>query len=334
MSSPTSAFRSSTGARSGRRIPWSVSTRRSAGVATWSASFPTVARYSARGHPGDEPSDLKATLRCHDDPRQPIAGSIWRPMVPTLPGLTALVRPADADRVQERVSIEVLRDFPAAISRFKSTRPRYKPAFLLVLTATLFTSASLMSCGRAPTSSNDVLPTETPTATASSAASPSAAASPDETANWHSYTSPLWGYTVKYPAEWLSLDNFGAPNSDKYFSNENVGAPIELSQAGIWLTISVSGASGPQCLNRGFFSAPVDQTTPINIGGVPTTLYSVTEEDYRALAANVERSPYCYSFTYLFRSPEVRTTNEHLAQLMLGQTFQFGQPTAPPPPPP
>ena len=44
-SSPTSAFQSSTAVRSGRRILWSVSTKRSAGVAMWLASFPIVPRY-------------------------------------------------------------------------------------------------------------------------------------------------------------------------------------------------------------------------------------------------------------------------------------------------
>jgi len=48
MSSPSTAFRSSTGVRSGRPTRSSVSTKRSAGVAMWLASFPTVPRSCAR----------------------------------------------------------------------------------------------------------------------------------------------------------------------------------------------------------------------------------------------------------------------------------------------
>ena len=58
-----------------------------------------------------------------------------------------------------------------------------------------------------------------------------------ETANWQTYTNSQYGYTVKYPKNWYNLSNFGAPDTDKYFSNENVSAVMEMSGSGIWLTI-------------------------------------------------------------------------------------------------
>ncbi|MFH1457001.1 MAG: Ig-like domain-containing protein, partial [Patescibacteria group bacterium] len=63
----------------------------------------------------------------------------------------------------------------------------------------------------------------------------------DEYTGWPVYKDSRYGYEVKYPASWFDLPNFGAPETDKYFSNENVTNVSEMSESGIFLTIRGKG---------------------------------------------------------------------------------------------
>jgi hypothetical protein len=54
---------------------------------------------------------------------------------------------------------------------------------------------------------------------------------------WNQYQNPTYGFTLQYPPGWFALPNLGAPDTDTYFSNESVGAPMEMSMEGIWLTV-------------------------------------------------------------------------------------------------
>src|ERR1700694_3099629 len=80
-------------------------------------------------------------------------------------------------------------------------------------------------------------------------ASPSATPSspPTATSDWSTYTSSKWGYTVKYPANWYDLPNSGAPDTDKYFSNQNVTTPAQMDQSGVLVTIRVHQDSSFNC---------------------------------------------------------------------------------------
>jgi len=80
-----------------------------------------------------------------------------------------------------------------------------------------------------------------PAAVASPSPTPSATptGTPDPTANWPTYMSTNWGYTVKYPATWYDLPNSGAPDADKYFSNQKVANPAQMEPGGVWLTIRI-----------------------------------------------------------------------------------------------
>jgi hypothetical protein len=70
------------------------------------------------------------------------------------------------------------------------------------------------------------------------ASSPSAT-SPRHTPppGWKTYVSARWGYSIDYLGDWYDLANFGAPDTQKYFSNENVRAPLEMTARGVWETI-------------------------------------------------------------------------------------------------
>jgi hypothetical protein len=169
------------------------------------------------------------------------------------------------------------------------------------------------------------------------AASPSrttSSASPDPTINWHTYVSPKWGYTIKYPESWLDIPNYGAPDTEKYFSNENAGSPSALDAAGIYFAISVNGSTGDNCLQRGLRNVAVGTQTSLTVDGVTSTLNSLVQQGYGELIVNVQRSNYCYWFAYVFQSTQVRDATEPTVRAMLGQTFRFGTPSASPVPQP
>lgn len=64
--------------------------------------------------------------------------------------------------------------------------------------------------------------------------SPSPSPSPTEidTSDWKTYRNEEFGFELKYPKEWYSI-------WENTFSNENIGAPLELSLDGIIVAINV-----------------------------------------------------------------------------------------------
>jgi hypothetical protein len=154
---------------------------------------------------------------------------------------------------------------------------------------------------------------------------------PSPTANWKSYTGAKWGYSISYPASWYSLDIAGVPDTQKYFSNEQVRVPSELDLSGIWLTIAISGKTGDQCLNRHLWNAKIDNTFALTVDKAPVNLVATNEGGMPALVANALRGAYCHSVTFLFMTVQLRDQTAATAQSMLSQSYQFGQPTAQPP---
>ncbi len=161
-----------------------------------------------------------------------------------------------------------------------------------------------------------------------SATSPTASVSPDPTANWQLYTSSRWGYSIKYPPGWYNLPNFGAPDSEKYFSNENVGAPLQMDKSGVFLAISVTADIASQCRPRELRNSQVATQTSLLISGVAATRYVTTQVGtgpiLTLLAA--EQASLCYRFEFISYSPATTATNLPMEDLIL-TSFRFGTPT-------
>ncbi len=88
--------------------------------------------------------------------------------------------------------------------------------------------------------------------------------------------------------------------------------------------------SGRACAQHGLANATVDRQDAIDVDGLSATLYILSGQlPYMEL--NLEKDTYCYMFSFVFGSRSARDANESTAQMILGQTFKFGQPTAPAP---
>jgi type II secretory pathway pseudopilin PulG len=98
---------------------------------------------------------------------------------------------------------------------------------------------------------------------------------PNKTDDWSNYTNSKYSYSIKYPNSWFNLPNYGAPDTDKYFSNKNVGAPLEMGSDGIWITIRISDNNDNLSLsewaskNPGNPQSEISNVRNVSINGVP-----------------------------------------------------------------
>jgi len=162
---------------------------------------------------------------------------------------------------------------------------------------------------------------------ASGAQSPSpqtSASSADSTANWVTYTSSKWGYSLRYPQGWLDLPNFGATDTEKYFSNENVSSPAALDNAGLFVSISVNSETGSQCLLHGLKNSVIERQGTVAVDGVSAPLNVLAASGYPELILDLEHGTSCYWFVFVFRTSAMRDATQETAELMLGHTFRFG----------
>lgn len=130
----------------------------------------------------------------------------------------------------------------------------------VAVTAALL-NATLVGCGRADVGT--AVDTQTPTVPTASAARtspPGPTPTGDETARWATYTSPVYGYTVKYPSGWYLPTS---PEDQQGFSSENSGGPLGLSPDGIWFDVLVTNAAQADCprTNSHDFAASPTATT-------------------------------------------------------------------------
>ena len=138
---------------------------------------------------------------------------------------------------------------------------------------------------------------------------------------WNTYTSATWGYSVSYPATWYNLPNSGAPDTDKYFSNENVSAPLQMTNAGIWLTIrTMSGACPPP-------QGRIDGEAHLTVGGRSVTrTYGYFgppgAESGWTIDAAVTRGSRCFTFGYFALTQPARDNNLDITGRMI-TSFQF-----------
>lgn len=97
----------------------------------------------------------------------------------------------------------------------------------------------------------------------------------NKTVDWNNYSNSKYGYSIKYPKTWFNLPNYGAPDTDKYFSNENVGSPLEMGSDGIWITIRISenndnlGLSEWASKTPGNPQSKISNVKDITINGIP-----------------------------------------------------------------
>jgi hypothetical protein len=184
------------------------------------------------------------------------------------------------------------------------------------------TALVLSGCIQAPAGTTlGTSPSATPSAAASAAPSPTN--SPQ--ARWQTYISTRWGYSNGYPGDWYNLPSSGLPDTLKYFANENVGAPPEMSATGVMESIEVqtNTASCPPS----YLSDSVIRQSPTTVGGVPTTRLVIDSIPSGAEAAYitgvwVKRNGRCYSIQFLSQTAAARDANAGLADQIIA-SFRF-----------
>jgi hypothetical protein len=196
---------------------------------------------------------------------------------------------------------------------------RVAAAFLLPISGLM-----LMSCGTAPS-----LGASTTSATPTTSASQSATPAPSHTPlpGWKTYISARWGYSVDYPGDWYDLPNFGAPDTQKYFSNEDVGAPLQMTAPGVWETIGIEANSAGPCPPSWVPRNAIRQS-PTTVDGVAATRYVINmtpsggEASYM-IGVWVMHSGNCHSIQFQSSTPATRDASAGVADQTIA-SFKFG----------
>jgi hypothetical protein len=104
-----------------------------------------------------------------------------------------------------------------------------------------------------------------------------------------------------------------------------VGAPMNLSQAGIFVAIVVTPATGDKCLQHNLRGETIDRQDAVFVEGTTATLSVLTFkwDGTPAMVLNILHTNYCYSFNFFTLSKSVRDANEAAAVQMLN-SFRFG----------
>jgi hypothetical protein len=169
------------------------------------------------------------------------------------------------------------------------------------------------------TSISAATPSPSPSASATASASRSVTAVP---AGWHGYVSKQWLYSLAYPGNWYDLPNYGAPDSQKYFSNQNVPAPLAMENGGVWLTVWVDSHPSSSC---GSSSGANVVAVPITIDGEATTEYlTKTPNPQSSMWASVTHLSWCYQFTFITFSQKTFDQNKGDMDAILG-SFRFNR---------
>jgi photosystem II stability/assembly factor-like uncharacterized protein len=117
-------------------------------------------------------------------------------------------------------------------------------------------------------------------------------------AGWLTYSSPRGGYSVDYPATWCDLPNFGAPDTEKYFSNESAGSLYGMTRKGILGGITVSAGA---CPAPGEFREIYEQAT-LKVAGQDvkrTYGYFGGLEVAVMIQAAIPHGGNCYTFNFI-----------------------------------
>ena len=181
-----------------------------------------------------------------------------------------------------------------------------------VLTATV--GLSLAACGALPSSSIE-------TASSARSASPPAP-SPSPASGYTAYSSPKWQYSLDYPSSWYSLPVKAGTDyeTDKYFSNENIGSPEGMDAGGVFVTITVDSTGTKQCAPGPGWNDPTLNKSPLTIDGESTTEILPNN----GAAAVVQHYGWCYWFSFLTGSTVNRDQhNAEIAHML--SSFKFNR---------
>jgi hypothetical protein len=96
-----------------------------------------------------------------------------------------------------------------------------------------------------------------------------------QTAGWPAYSNSTYHYSLKYPTGWYDVPNGGAPSTDKYFANQNVGAPLQMVPGGIWLTVRVAVGTATRCAPSGTQGRLILSQKTTTVSGYPATEYEL-----------------------------------------------------------
>ena len=115
---------------------------------------------------------------------------------------------------------------------------------------------------------------------------------------------------MDYPNAWHNLSNLGAPDTEQYFSNENAGSPLGLTNEGIFLSLSVRGTP---C-----WPAPtyyrIDGEAVLTVAGQPVVrtygyLAPSGSESAWTIRAEIAQGSNCYAFDYITVTQSARDKN-------------------------
>ena len=160
-------------------------------------------------------------------------------------------------------------------------------------------------------------PSPSPPAAASSS-SCHAQANPAPSAGWLTFSSASWCYSVAYPAAWYDLSTLGAPDTEQYFSNEKVGAPLSLTGAGIFLGLS---AVPGECPTPGAYYR-VDGQAALDVDGQAVSrtygyLAPPQSETAWMIYAAIPHGATCYTFRFITLAQAARDHNVAIADKMI-----------------
>ena len=139
---------------------------------------------------------------------------------------------------------------------------------------------------------------------------PSPVVIPNPAAEWTDYLSEKWGYRISYPPGWYDLPNFGAPDEQKYFSNQPVRAPLEMNESGVWMTISVSSLVGDDCATASLYSGLIEESSDLVIAGRRVArhlVHNTSVEGGPRVVLNLETNGACYTFYVITFSDQTRS---------------------------
>lgn len=165
---------------------------------------------------------------------------------------------------------------------------------------------------------------------------PVASKSPESvpTPQWTSFHESSWGYSIDIPIGWVQITRGERlPRQERDFSNETVtdaGTLAGLDGSGFFFRITINRltAACPELPADGVVNFEV------LIDGYPATaLLRDDEQEFSTLVDAVKvdatTDKYCYTFTGLARSTQVR--DEFLPTVIhMLSSFKFGTPVSPP----
>ena len=204
---------------------------------------------------------------------------------------------------------------------------KFRSLICLLLTAVLVGCGAPVATATSPSSQRTASTTTaiaTPTTTPSPHSCSGEAATPRASPGWITYSSLAWCFALDYPASWYDLPNLGAPHTDKYFSNEDVGGPLYLTAAGIFLVVSITHGDCPAAWMKNY---RIDGESTLIVAGTPVRrtygfLAPPQSESGWIIHAAVARSSNCYTIEFITLSRSARDSNLATADRII-TSFRF-----------